>query len=242
MKLKFCCSILSISAGLALALAPAHATTITTYNNAATWETATTAGYQTVTFEGLTAPGTVTDYYTAAGVSNSGVEFIGYSSGGVSDIQVIDTSISSYYNDDTGDALLQTMNRPNSSSPLPYINIVLPANVTALGMDLWTSSSPAMSYSITVAGNTYTVPTVGGNTVAFWGLTSDTPITSIQLTVPSSTPTSGTNAFLDNFSFGAADEMSAAPEAGTYLLIGSGLIGLVILRKRLKPGKTAAGV
>jgi hypothetical protein len=34
--------------------------------------------------------------------------------------------------------------------------------------------------------------------------------------------------------------MSAAPEAGTYLLIGSGLIGLVILRKRLKPGKTAA--
>jgi hypothetical protein len=239
MKLKLCCSILSLAAGFALA--PAYATTITTYNSAANWEAATTAGYQTVTFEGLTAPGTVSDYYSAAGVSNSGVEFIGYSSTGASDIQVIDTTISSYYDDGTGDALLQTMNRPNSSSPLPYINIVLPANVTALGMDLWTSSSPAMTYSITVAGNTYTVPTVGGNTVAFWGLTSDTPITSLQLTVPASTPTSGTNAFLDNFSFGASD-LSAAPEAGTYLLIGSGLIGLVILRKRLKPEKPAPGL
>jgi len=27
--------------------------------------------------------------------------------------------------------------------------------------------------------------------------------------------------------------MTAAPEAGTYLLIGSGLIGFILLRKRL---------
>ena len=30
---------------------------------------------------------------------------------------------------------------------------------------------------------------------------------------------------------------TAAPEAGTYLLIGSGLIGFVLLRKRLTEGK-----
>jgi len=41
---------------------------------------------------------------------------------------------------------------------------------------------------------------------------------------------------LDNFSFGDSD-LSAAPEAGAYLLIGSGLIGLVILRKRMQPRK-----
>jgi hypothetical protein len=132
------------------------------------------------------------------------------------------------------------MSPSTSSAPLPYINIVLPANVTSLSLDLWTASSPGMTYSITVDGNTYNVTTVGGNTETFWGITSDTPITSIQLDVPGATTSSGTEALLDNFSFGTSD-LSAAPEAGTYLLIGSGLIGLVILRKRLRPGKDIAG-
>jgi hypothetical protein len=240
MKLKLCCSILSLSVGFALALAPAYSTTITTYSDPVSWAAATTAGYQTVTFTGLAPSGGDANYTTPSGVTSSGVEFIGYSSAGVSDVAVVDTSAYPYYNDGTGDALIEAASpMPSSSSPLPYVNIVLPANVTALSMDLWTTNSAAMSYSITVAGNTYTVPTVGGNTVAFWGITSDTPITSLQLDVPAATPSSGTQALLDNFSFGAA-ELSAAPEAGTYLLIGSGLIGLVILRKRLKPGKGAA--
>jgi len=237
MKLKFRSSMLFLSAAIALALMPAYSTTIITYNNPATWQAATSAGYQTVTFEGLTPPGTGTSYTSATGVTASGVEFIGYNSGGTSDIQVFDTSSVSWYNDGTGDALLQAASpMPSSFSPLPYINIILPANITSLGLDLWTASSPGMSYSITVAGNTYTVPTLTGNTEAFWGLTSDTPITSLQFTVPGSTPSSGTEALLDNFSFGASD-LTAAPEADTYLLIGSGLIGFVLLRKRLMSGK-----
>jgi len=215
---------------------PAYATTITTYSDPAIWAAATTPGYQTVTFEGLTAPLTVTNYYSASGVTADGAEFIGYTSAGVSDIQVIDTGISTWYNDGTGDALIQNMDRPNSSSPLPHINIVLPANVTALGLDLWTASPAALSYTITVAGNQYTVPTVNQNTETFWGITSDTSVSSLQLTLAGSAYNGGSNAFLDNFSFGASD-LSAAPEAGTYLLIGSGLIGLVILRKRLTPDK-----
>ncbi len=222
-------------AGLALALIPAYSTTITTYSDPTSWAAATAPGYQTVTFEGLTTPGGVTNYYGSTGVTSDGVEFIGYTYAGVSDLQVIDTSAYTWFNDGTGDALLQSLSRPNSGSPLPYVNIVLPANVTALGLDLWTTNNPAMSYSITVAGNQYTVPTLAGNTVAFWGITSDTAISSIQFTVPS-TPTQGTEALLDNFSFGASD-MSAAPEAATYLLIGSGLIGLIVLRKRLAPEK-----
>lgn len=236
MQLKSCASLLSLSIGFTLALVPAYATTITTYSDPTSWAAATTAGYQTVTFEGLTAPGTVTNYYSASGVTSDGVEFIGYTFAGVSDIQVIDTSISSYYNDGTGDAVIQSMNRPNSSSPLPYINIVLPTNVTAFGMDLWTASPAALSYTITVAGNQYTVPTVNQNTETFFGITSDTPISSLQLTLASSAYNGGSDAFLDNFSFGASD-LTAAPEAATYLLIGSGLIGLVILRKRLTPDK-----
>ncbi len=227
---------LFLSVGTALALVPAYSTTITTYNDPASWQAATSPGYQTVTFEGLTPPGMQTFYNGPTGVAASGVDFIGYNSGGTSDIQVVDTSAVSWYNDGSGDALLQSVSPPNLGSPLPYINIVLPANITSLGLDLWTASSPGMSYSITVAGNQYTVPTLTGYTEAFWGITSDTPITSLQFTVPGSTPSSGTEALLDNFSFGASD-LTAAPEAGTYLLIGSGLIGFVLLRKRLSSEK-----
>jgi hypothetical protein len=220
----------------ALALAPAYCTTITTYSNPATWQAATSAGYQTVTFEGLTPPGTSTPYYNSTGVTASGVDFIGYNSAGVSDVQVVDTSAVSWYDWGTGDALIQSLNRPSSSSPLPYINIILPANITSLGLDLFTNSPQALSYTITVAGNQYTVPSFSQPTLAFWGITSDTPITSIQLTLAGTTFNGGSNELLDNFSFGASD-LTAAPEAGTYLLIGSGLIGFVLLRKRLISGK-----
>ncbi len=220
----------------ALALVPAYCTTITTYSNPTTWQAATSAGYQTVTFEGLTPPGTSTPYYNSTGVTASGVDFIGYNSAGVSDVQVVDTSSVPWYDWGTGDALIQSLNRPNSSSPLPYINIILPANITSLSLDLFTNSPQALSYTITVAGNQYTVPSFSQPTLAFWGITSDTPITSIQLTLAGTTFNGGSNELLDNFSFGASD-LTAAPEAGTYLLIGSGLIGFVLLRKRLISGK-----
>ena len=187
MQVKFRASILSLSIGIALAHAPAYSTTITTYSNSAAWQAATSAGYQTVTFEGLTPPGTETDYYSANGVTADGVDFIGYSTTGSSDIQVVDTSAFSWYDWGTGDALLQSLSRPNAGSPLPYVNIVLPANITSLGLDLFTTSPQALNYSITVAGNQYTVPTFSQPTLAFWGITSDTPITSIQLTLQGTT-------------------------------------------------------
>jgi hypothetical protein len=237
MQLKFRSSIVSLLAGLTLAFVPAQSTTITTYNSSTTWQAATSAGYQTLTFAGYTTSNAATDYYSSTGVTDAGVEFIGYSSSGSSDIQVIDTSGEfTWYNWGTGQALIQSLNRPNSSSPLPYIDIVLPANVTSLGMDLYTANNQAMSYTITVAGNQYTVPTFAQPTLAFWGITSSTPITSLQLTLAGTTYNESSEALLADFVFGASD-MSAAPEAGTYLLIGSGLIGFVVLRKRLVPRK-----
>jgi hypothetical protein len=227
---------LSLSIGTTLALMPAYSTSITTYNSLSNWQAATSAGYQTVTFDGLAPTGGVSSYTGPGGVTASGVEFIGYSSSGSSDIQVVDTSGFSWFNWGTGDALLQSLDRPNSGSPLPYVNIVLPANITSLSLDLFTTSPQALSYTITVAGNQYTVPTSTQPTLAFWGITSDTPITSIQLTLQGTTFNSSSNELLDNFSFGASD-LTAAPEAGTYLLIGSGLIGFVLLRKRLTSEK-----
>jgi hypothetical protein len=239
MQLRFRPLTLSLFAGLALTLLPAYSTTITTYNNSASWLAATSAGYQTVNFTGLAPAGGVTSYTSATGVTADGVEFIGYNSSGSSDIQVVDTSAFSWYNWGTGDALLQSLSRPNAGSPLPYVNIVLPANITSLSLDLFTTSPQALSYTITVAGNQYTVPTSSQPTLAFWGITSDTPITSIELTLAGTTYNSSSNELLDNFSFGASD-LTAAPEAGTYLLIGSGLIGFVLLRKRLTAEKTGS--
>jgi len=236
MRLRFCFSILSLLAGITLMLAPGYSTTITTYSSLTSWQTATNAGYQTVPFTGLTPAGTSTTYSSATGVTADGVNFIGYNSSGLSDIQVIDTSAFSYYNWGTGDALIQSLSRPNAGSPLPYVNIVLPANITSLGLNLFTASPQALSYTITVAGNQYTVPTFTQPTLAFWGITSSAPISSIQLTLAGTTYNGGSSELLDNFSFGT-EEMTAAPEAGTYLLIGSGLIGFVMLRKRLTSQK-----
>jgi hypothetical protein len=236
MRLRFCFSILFLLAGITLMLEPGYSTTITTYSSLTTWQAATTAGYQTVTFTGFAPAGSSETYSSATGVTSDGVNFIGYNSSGLSDVQVVDTSANQYYDWGTGDALIQSLSRPNAGSPLPYVNIVLPANITSLGLNLFTASPAALSFTITVAGNQYTVPTFSQPTLAFWGITSTTAISSIQLTLAGTTYNGGSEELLDNFSFGA-DDMTVAPEAGTYLLIGSGLIGFVMLRKRLTSQK-----
>jgi hypothetical protein len=217
---------------LSFALVSARATTITTYSSYTNWSQATASGFQTINFAGDAPSGSVQSY--PGGLSQDGVEFYGYNSSGTSDLQVIDTSAFSYYDWGTGDAPIQSLNRPNSSSPLPYIDIVLPANITSLGLNLFTASPEALNFTITVAGNQYSVPTYSQPTLAFWGITSSTAISSIQLTLAGTTYNGGSSELLANFSFG---DMVAAPEAATYLMIGSGLIGLVLLRKRLAAHK-----
>ena len=223
--------LLNLLAALMLGLVPAYSTTITTYSSLTNWQGATSS-YQTINFEGLTPPNTSTPYPSGVSPNGTGVQFIGIS--GSTSIQVIDTNLSPFYNFGTNDALMEDMNRANSGSPLPYIHIVLSSAITALGMDLFSVSPAGDSFTITVAGNQYTVATNPNPDTAFWGITSDTAITSVDLTLQGTTFNGSSHALLDNFRFGAAGgagNMSEAPEAGTYLLIGSGLIGLMLLRK-----------
>lgn len=231
-------SFISLAAFL-LAATPARSATITTYTDPNAWASASTV-QQNITFAGLAPANGATVYSSPTGVTSDGVEFIGYTSSGSSWIEVIDTSFNQYFDftstDGSSDALLQNMDRPNASSPLPYIQIVLPAGVTAFGMDLFTVDPSALSYQITVAGNNYTVPTDPLPTEQFFGVTSDTPIASINLTLLGTTYNGSTYALLDNFSFGTASvgEMGAAPEGTTFLLIGSGLIGIAALKKFIR--------
>ncbi|HTS50969.1 MAG TPA: hypothetical protein VMH05_23645 [Bryobacteraceae bacterium] len=212
-----------------LSVVPARSTTITTYTNPTAWQAASNV-QQSITFEGLAPADSSTTYQGPTGLTTGGVEFIGYASSGASWIQVIDTNFSTWYNFGSNDALLQDMDRPNAGSPLPYIQIVLPANVTSFAMDLFSVSPNALNYSITVAGNQYTVPTDARPTQAFWGVTSDTPVSSLTLSLQGTAYNGSTSALLDNFQFGTSD-LSQAPEAATFVLIGSGLIAIAGLKK-----------
>ncbi len=222
-------SIAVLTFAVTLSVVPARSTTITTYTDQTAWQAASNV-QQTVTFEGLAPSDSSTTYQGSTGLTTDGVEFIGYTSSGASWIQVIDTNFSTWYNFDSNDALLQDMDRPSASSPLPYVEIVLPANVTSFAMDLFSVSPNALNYSITVAGNQYTVPTDARPAEAFWGITSDTPISSVTLTLQGTVYNGSTSALLDNFQFGTSD-LSQAPEAATFVLIGSGLIGIAGLKK-----------
>jgi hypothetical protein len=240
LSLRTCISLSVVS--LALFVTPAYSVTITTYSDPTAW-TAAATGLQEVTFTGLAPAGSETTYNTSTGVTSDGVEFIGYTAtAGSYDIMVLDTSAaqwSQYYNFGTGDALALPMNRPNSGSSLPYIQISLPTPVTAFSMNLFTGSPNALNYTITVAGTPYTVATYAVPTPAFWGVTSDTPISTITLTLQGTTYMGSSTAFLDNFQFGSA-ALEQAPEAATFLLIGSGLIGIIALKRRMNRGRPAS--
>lgn len=226
-------------ASLALIVTPAYSATITTYSSETAWAAAS-SGDQVSNFAGLAPTGGAQTYATSAGVTSNGVQFIGYTATpGSYYIEVIDTTAAwdPYYNFGDGDALVMPMN----GSSLPYIQISLPTPVTAFGMDLFTTNPSAVNYTITVAGTPYTVATnpsspTPPSTPAFWGVTSDTGISTITLTLQDSIYGNNSTALLGDFQYGTAtvQQMGEAPEAATFLLIGSGLIGIIALKKRIK--------
>ncbi|MGH9614344.1 MAG: PEP-CTERM sorting domain-containing protein, partial [Bryobacteraceae bacterium] len=69
---------------------------------------------------------------------------------------------------------------------------------------------------------------------AFFGATSDTPITSATFTLVGTIPTDNTQGLLDNFTFGTANTggQGQVPETDTLLLSGTGLAGLALRKKR----------
>jgi hypothetical protein len=214
---KSCALFLLTLFTLAVMITPAYSTTITTYSDSASWLAATTGVVQADNFEGMAPSGGYTVY--SGGIFQSGVEFIGLSG----TTGVMDTTQASYYNFGTGDA--------GFVMGAPDVRITLPAPVTAFGINLFTNP-PNLTYTVTTLATPFSVPTFAVPTPAFFGITSDTAFSTVDLGAPAGS----TYAFFDNFQWGTAQAgqqgQGQVPEAGTFLMIGTGLMGLAIFRRK----------
>jgi hypothetical protein len=202
---------------------PAHSTIITTYSVQANWLAALT-GQQTLDFSGLTVGN------LPSGVSLVSGTIIFTAQNG--NLQAVDTGFSPFYNYGTGIALSIAYDR-TAGNPAPNFHVVLPANITAFSLNLFTVSPNVSSFSVTAAGNTYTVPTFATPTPAFFGVVANAPISSIDLTVLGTVFNGDTVGLIDNFSFGTA-ATTDTPEIASKVLIGSGLVLLAGLKRRAR--------
>ncbi len=227
---------------------------VITETDPTSWLNATTKS-QTIDFNGLASLGTVQGYGTNSGLTIDGVTFTGFLTSSSYQLYVVDPLTSWPDFQFTGIAGINSVlegpsqDRASDSSFLPYIHIVLPAPATAFAIELMTKGPDGLAYSIALDGNTLfpNVPTQARPDQTFFGVTSDTPFTTIDLTLPGAPLTGESQMLLGNFSFGTAGlgpvtggedpDPPDVPEASTSLLIGSGLVGMAMLRRRLQRQK-----
>jgi len=200
---------------LTLTVAPACATTITTYNSLSNWLAAVASGPQLIDFEN----GCLTNCLGASFTGLSGT------------IGIQDTNVYTWMNFGTNKAAFIN---PNSTST-PSIRIVLGTPVTAFGLNLFSANPNGLGFAINFFSTPFALPTTNGSpngtpNSTFFGVTSDTPFTTIDVSL--SLPPAGAYELIDNVRFGTS-QIDQAPEAATFLLIGSGLIGMMALRKRI---------
>ncbi len=229
-KLRFTLSML----GLALAAIPASATI--SYTSCSSGCSSTSGSYATMPSElgatglafsspitfvsaGLQATGVYID--TGIGTGGTGTVFTNYSSGGSVDAL---THLNNGY-------LIQSSYGTNTG-----FEIDLPANTYAFAMYAAACSSTCSGFpfgSATVGvgtesshGSSYNLTFPTGGPAQFFGIVSDTPITSIFLS------STYNNAYLSLSSFEIGQDLgSPAPEAATFFTMGAGLIGLYFLRR-----------
>jgi hypothetical protein len=240
--MKTCISTIRLIAllGLANAAAPLYSTTIE-YSSRSTWQLAV-SNIVTTTFDVAVA-----GYYTPpapnagiglgfGGITLNGVTFQGYNNNAEYGLQLVTAGSSTqYYNWGTGGTILRG---DLYQGALARLHISLPNAVTAWGTDLMLGSTPGGTYTVQVNGNPVCVsqsclaPTFAFPNAAFFGMTSDTPFTTIDLFYPINT-----YAAIDNFSRGTASTQAPpppiedTPEVATLFLCASGLCGLAKLRK-----------
>ena len=210
---------LAALAAVAFASAPARADTATfttraLFNGAAT-------NLTTITFEGIAAANSVANFPSP--LTLNGVTFSGPSGGGLQ-VSVLDSGFFSPLFQFNSGAVL---------GGFSFIQVTLPAGITAIGTDLMSTNPSGSPFQVVLAnGETFLVNTPLRPERGFFGITTDVAIASIRFTTLSSAPgVSPGIPLLDNFSFGQRNA-ATVPEPATILLLGTGLAGLATRARR----------
>ena len=183
-----------------------------TYTDRSSFE-AMSIGLSTIDFEGIVDPGSFAYFGDPGSLAIGGVNF---QTNGALFVQ---------NNNLYGTGAFLSPQQPPANS-LDITDITLPAGVTALGFNF------SAGYPITLSlsgGESITLPGDFPN-LDFIGITTDTPITSIELSVQGGVD-------LDNFSFG-----QAVPEPSSVLMLGLGSLGLIGVVKRSSRKTRSAGI
>ena len=221
----------------ALTAAPAGAQT--TYTSRTAWEAAVGA-HVTIDFEGLVPAGVSQAF--PAGLSLSGVTFNGAGSPLYPDgLDVVDSAVASYIAAWSSGAMLETLSLGTDTRgvvlPQPG-SISLPGSVTALGFNYATTCiivvGPGCEGPWTVRLSTGQLITIPGSnsppTMAFWGVVSTVPISSIQVNP------GATFFLLDNFSYAPVTVPTLSSWAFVALTVLLTATGVASLRRRTADG------
>jgi hypothetical protein len=182
----------------------------------------------TATFDGP-PPGQSRTYNSAAGLVIGDLRFVGYFSPTAYYLEVANPSATQPWYDWGSGAILRTDYYFPTYERRIKVDL-LAAGTTAFGTDLMMGGVPGSPMTVRVNGiDTYEVETFARPGRSFFGLISETPITTVEFihTIADSYP------MIDNFSYGTAsiaDPASAVPEPGTATLALTGII-FVIQRK-----------
>lgn len=186
---------------------------------------AATSGVTTIDFEAQNTAGSFTFY--GSGLNVAGVQFSAPLS---SYLYVADpAAVNTAYQWGSGASLLF-----GSTNEGGNLVIQLGAGVFSFGFDYMAQADQApdatggLIYNIDVDGNAYSGTTANRPNREFFGITSDTAISQITLTM-TNTNTFRALPIIDNVSFG--NVASTVPEPGVLVLLGLGLAGLAAARR-----------
>ena len=162
--------------------------------------TAAATNLTTITFEGIAPTNSVANF--PAPLTLQGVTFSGASGGGLQ-VQVLDPGFF---------APLFQFNSGAVLGGFAFVEVTLPAGITAVGTDLMSTNPSGLSFQVVLStGETFVVSTPLRPERGFFGITTDVAIASIRFTtIPGANQFAGIP-LLDNFSFGQAQGAAAVP-------------------------------
>jgi hypothetical protein len=209
---------------VALGATPASSALVT-YTDRTQWN----SNVSTVAILGFDVPnGTAQSYSNAdgSGYQQNGVQINGLFNGISEYLEVRNQTGSPWYDWNSGGIAVG----PDNDAGTSYVLIAL--NATAFGIDLMTSPYAGIVYVQINGGDTFTVNTLAYPGRAFFGVTSDAPITEVKLTTPQYTAIRMDNVSAGTAITGGAVTPGEAPETATMLLCGSGLAAVSLIRRR----------